>query len=399
MPAQASTIKHHTFQGYMGTLNSGTVALFSTRFVPYSQTFIYDEVRAHERYEIDVFCKERLNTERFPYNEERVYCPPRWAKKIYENVAYWPSFDRQIQRGNYDLIHAHFGTTAVYALPYVWRHDLPFVVTFWGNDVGALIGSQRYEPTRWRYVALAPKIMAASDLMLGVSEELCAWVRQFSGRPDVVKPYRHGVDLSKFHPTSVERAVPEVVMVGRFTEKKGHRYALRAISKALQAGCELHFSLIGSGELEGECRAYVREHGLEDHVTFHGVLSHDETADRLARADIALVPSVVARDHDREGSPTVVKEASASGVPVIGTYHAGIPETVDDGKTGFLVPERNVPALTDRLIALLSNDDLREAFGRAAREKMEREFDLFEQVGSLERHYDQVLRNASVNEK
>jgi glycosyltransferase involved in cell wall biosynthesis len=86
-------------------------------------------------------------------------------------------------------------------------------------------------------------------------------------------------------------------------------------------------------------------------------------------------------------------------VPVIGTYHAGIPETVDDGKTGFLVPERNVPALTDRLIALLSNDDLREAFGRAAREKMEREFDLFEQVGSLERHYDQVLRNASVNEK
>ena len=379
----------------METSSTGRVALFSTRFVPYSQTFIYDEVRAHERYEIDVFCKERLNEERFPYDETRVYHPPGWAEKIYENVAYWPSFDRQIGAGDYDLIHAHFGTTAVYALPYVWRHDLPFVVTFWGNDVGALVGSQRFKPTRWRYVTLAPKIMAAADLMLGVSEELCAWLREFSGRPEAVQPYRHGVDLSKFHPDPAERDVPEVVMVGRFTEKKGHRYALRAVSQAIDAGCDLHLSLIGSGELEAECRAYVREHGLEEHVTFHGVLSHEETAERLAGADIALVPSVVARNHDREGSPTVVKEACASGVPVIGTYHAGIPETVDDGETGYLVPERNVPALADRLITLLNDRERREAFGRAARQKMEREFDLFEQVRTLEQHYDRVLREAT----
>ena len=380
----------------METSSTGRVALFSTRFVPYSQTFIYDEVRAHERYEIDVFCKERLNEDRFPYDEARVYQPPGWAEKIYENVAYWPAFDRQIRDGDYDLIHAHFGTTAVYALPYVWRYDLPFVVTFWGNDVGALVGSQRFKPTRWRYVTLAPKIMAAADLMLGVSEELCAWLREFSGRPEAVQPYRHGVDLSKFHPDPAERDVPEVVMVGRFTEKKGHRYALRAVSQAIDDGCDLHLSLIGSGELEAECRAYVRDHGLEEHVTFHGVLSHEETADRLAGADIALVPSVVARNHDREGSPTVVKEACASGVPVIGTYHAGIPETVDDGETGFLVPERNVPALADRLITLLNDRDRREAFGRAARQKMEREFDLFEQVRTLEKHYDQVLRDASI---
>jgi glycosyltransferase involved in cell wall biosynthesis len=383
----------------MDAPNSGRVALFSTRFVPYSQTFIYDEVRAHERYGIDVFCKERLNPDRFPYDEKHIYHPPGWAETIYENVAYWPSFNRQIQRGGYDLIHAHFGTAAVYALPYVWRHNLPFVVTFWGNDVGALVGSQRFKPTRWRYVTLAPKIMTAADRMLGVSEELCAWLRRFSGRPDVVKHYRHGVDLSKFQSSSAEREVPEVVMVGRFTEKKGHRYALRAVSRTLQAGCNLHLSLIGSGELEGECRTYVREQGIEEHVTFHGVLSHEETARRLSEADVALVPSVVARNHDREGSPTVVKEASASGVPVIGTYHAGIPETVDDGETGFLVPERNVPALTDRLIALLTDEKRRKAFGRAARKKMEREFDLFEQVRTLEEHYDQVREQSSTNEE
>ncbi len=382
----------------MDALSSGTVALFSTRFVPYSQTFIYDEIRAHERYEVDVFCKERLNADRFPYDEERIHHPPAWAEKIYENTAYWPSFDRQIRDGDYDLIHAHFGTTAVYALPYVWRHELPFVVTFWGNDVGALVGSQRYNPFRWRYVWAAPKILKAADLILGVSEELCAWLRRFSGRPEAVTLYRHGIDLSKFQPTSTEREVPEVVMVGRFTEKKGHRYALRAVSRALQAGCNLHLSLIGSGELEDECRTYIREQGIEEHVTFHGVLSHEETAKRLSEADVVLAPSVVARNHDREGSPTVVKEASASGVPVVATYHAGIPETVDDGETGFLVPERNVPALTDRLITLLTDEKRRKAFGRAARRKMEREFDLFEQVRILEEHYDQVREQSSTNE-
>jgi colanic acid/amylovoran biosynthesis glycosyltransferase len=377
----------------MALSSSPTVALFATEFLPYSQTFIHDELRAHERYTAHVFCKVRKNPERFPY--AAWFAPPSWATTLYENVAYWPSFDRRIGAGHYDLIHAHFGTGAVYALPYALRHDIPLVITFWGNDVSALIGSQRYKPTRWRYLAYSTFLFRHADLMLGVSEELCELLRELSGRPEAVRYYTHGIDLDRFQPLAdrPRRDVPQVVMVGRFAEKKGHRYALQAFDRVVRSGRQAHLTFVGDGTLRTWCERYVQAHDLSDAVTFAGVLTAEETAAQLAQADVALVPSVVAHNHDREGSPTVAKEASACGVPVIATWHAGLPEIVDDGETGFLVPERNVPALADRLATLLDDASLRQRFGREARAKMERSFDLHTQVQKLERLYDAVRRS------
>jgi len=369
--------------------SDGLVALFADRFLPYSQTFIYEEIRAHHRYAVDVFCKERRNEDRFPY--ERTFHPTTWiGQRLYENIGYWPQFDRHIRDGSHDLIHAHFGTTAVYALPYVLRHDLPFVVTFWGNDISVLLGTQRFNPKNWRYLAYRRTIMNRADAMICVSTEMSEFVREMSGRPDAIRVWSHGVDLDRFQPQSHENETPEIVMVGRFTEKKGHVYAIRALANVLDAGQDAHLTMIGSGELEPRCRRLVRELALEEHVTFTGVLTPEEVAERLPRADVALVPSVVARNHDREGSPTVAKEASACGTPVIGTCHAGLPAIVEDGETGFLVPERHVEALTDRLLRLLDAPTLRARMGRAARQKMEREFALEDCVAELERLYDEV---------
>ncbi len=369
--------------------SDGLVALFADRFLPYSQTFIYDEIRAHERYAVDVFCKERLNEDRFPY--DRIVHPTTWiGQRLYENVGYWPQFDQKIGARSYDLIHAHFGTTAVYALPYVLRHDLPFVVTFWGNDISVLLGTQRFNPKNWRYLAYRRAIMNRADAMICVSKEMSEFVREMSERPDAIRVWSHGIDLDRFHPLPHENPVPEIVMVGRFTEKKGHAYAIRAFANVIDAGREAHLTLIGSGVLESRCRRLVRELAIEDHVTFTGVLTPEEVAERLPAADVALVPSIVARNHDREGSPTVAKEASACGTPVVGTYHAGLPAIVEDGETGFLVPERHVEALTDRLLRLLDAPDLRTRMGRAARNKMEREFALDDRVAELERLYDEV---------
>jgi len=368
-------------------------ALFSTSFLPYSQTFIHDEVHAHERYVADVFCKERINAERFPYDPTRIHTPGGTvASQLYETLGVWPPFNRVFERNDYALIHAQFGTGAVYAWRYARTHDLPLIVTFWGNDVSALLGSQRYQYRRWRYVFNAPKIFQQADLMLAVSLDLQELVADLSRRPDAVKLYHHGTDLSRYRRADEEREVPHVVFVGRFTEKKGLPYGLRAFAEAIRQGRDARLTLAGGGEQEPWVRRFVRERELEDRVHFAGVITPDEVADLLATADVALVPSVVARDLDREGSPTVIREASASEVPVLGTYHGGIPEAVEDGVTGFLAPERNVPALTDRLITLLDDDDLRRTMGRAGREKMEREYDVRKQVAELEAHYDSVRR-------
>jgi glycosyltransferase involved in cell wall biosynthesis len=379
----------------MSTPTSGKVALFSTRFVPYSQTFIYDEVQSHERYDIDVFCKERLNEEQFPYDETHVHRPPEWAEKIYENIAYWPSFDRKLQRGNYDLIHAHFGTAAVYTLPYVRRHNLPLVVTFHGNDVGDLFGPNRFFPRQWRYWALSSSIFQQADLLLAVSRELAELLGELGADRKKIAVHRLGIDLSKFNRADESRDSPRIALVGRFTEKKGFRYALRACARAFQEGYDAEVIVLGSGELEAELRDIVAENGIQDRVAFRGVVPHDEVAHVLARTDVLLTPSVVTRTHDRDSGIMVAKEASASGVPVIGTYHGGIPSIIDDGETGYLVPERDVPALTDRLTTLLENAALRRRMGKAARDKMEREFDLHDRVRALEQQYDDVLRRSS----
>ncbi|MEP0547240.1 MAG: glycosyltransferase [Rhodothermales bacterium] len=369
-------------------------ALFSTSFLPYSQTFVHDEVCAHTRYVADVFCKERLNADRFPYDPARIHTPGGPVQSgLYERLGTWPPFHRHFEQHDYALIHAHFGTGAVYALPYARRHKLPLVVTFHGNDVAALLGSQRYEPRRWRYVLRAPSIFQQADLMLAVSLELQELLADLSGRPQAVKLHHLGIDLTKFDGGG-ERSVgpPHVVMVGRFTEKKGLIYGLRAFAEARRQGRAARLTVAGGGELKSMLHRFVAEAGLGADVDFPGVLAAAEVAALMRTADVLMAPSVVARDHDREGSPITIREASASELPVLSTVHAGIPQLVEDGETGFLVPERNVPALADRLIALLDDAELRRAMGKAGRAKMEREFDLHKQVAELEAHYDAVRR-------
>jgi glycosyltransferase involved in cell wall biosynthesis len=374
--------------------SDGRVALFAKRFLPYSQTFIYDEIQAHERYTVDVFCTERLNEDRFPY--DRVTVPSAlgsdWlGARLYENVGYWPAFDAALATGDHDLVHAHFGTQGVYALPYVLRHDLPFAVTFHGIDVGDLFGPRRFLPRQWRYWGLSGKIFETADLLLCDSIELAELLIELGAPKDKLQVHRLGVDLSKFQRADEERAVPRVTMVGRFTRKKGFSYALRACARVLgDDDVEGEVVVLGDGELGPELRRIVRNGGIADRVDFRGAVPHDEVARVLARTDVMMCPSVVTRTHDRDSGIVVAKEGSACEVPVIGTYHGGIPSIIDDGETGFLVPERNVDALTDALRTLLTDADLRRRFGRAAREKMEREFSMTDQVRALETYYDRI---------
>src|SRR5262249_18668843 len=146
-------------------------ALFCRIFLPYSETFIYDELAHHQRWSVDVFCRVRRNAERFPYPSVRT--PGGAVRQVaYRLLSYWPSFERSLREGGHRLLHAHFGTSGVYALPYKLRLGLPLVVTFHGYDVGALVGSRRYRPQLWRYWALSRVLFARADVLLCASEEL-----------------------------------------------------------------------------------------------------------------------------------------------------------------------------------------------------------------------------------
>lgn len=360
------------------------VALFNTRFLPYSQTFVYEEIRRHERYAVEVFCGRRLLPERFPFPAVHVGGPR------YRVTRRSAAFDARFRDRGFALVHAHFGTGAVYALPFARRHHLPLVVTFHGYDVPLLASPRRWLPQHLRYALLGPAVLRDMTLALCASTELMELLLAQGVPADRVRVHRLGVDVETFTPGARAPSPVEVVMIGRFVEKKGFEYGLRAFAAAARAEPGIRLTLVGEGEREPALRALADAEGVAARVGFAGVLPPDRVARLLATSHILLAPSVTERSGNRESGLIVVKEASAAGAVPVGTLHGGIPEIIDDGVTGFLVPERDTEALADRLLRLVRDPALRERLSGAAREKMLREYDNRLRVRALERFYDEA---------
>jgi len=360
------------------------VALFSTNFLEYSQTFVHEEVTHHQRYAVEVFCRERMLAERFPFE------PVHVGSLSYGVTRFCPRFHRLFRQRDFALVHGHFGTGATYADPYVRRHRLPFVVTFHGYDVPLLQSAERLLPKHWPYALLARRMLASMTLGLCASQELLELLVDAGVARERLRLYHLGVDLAAFR-RGPHSELPRVVMVGRFVEKKGFEYGVRAFAEALRRGARGELLLVGGGEREPRLRALIDELALGDSVRLLGVLPSGEVARLLATSDVVMAPSVVGIDGNRESGVIALKEGSAAGCAVLGTYHGGIPEIIEDGVTGYLVPERDVRTLAERLHRLLVDRTLVTRMGLAGRVKMEREYDLTKQVAELEQRYDEAI--------
>jgi glycosyltransferase involved in cell wall biosynthesis len=383
------------------------VAVFTTDFLPYSQTFIHDELVGHRRYQADVFCTRRLAASRDGLAAERPHPNVFTGGRIYQASRLSPFFDHRLRSAGYGLIHAHFGGGGVYALPFARRHGLPLVVTFHGYDVPLLASGERLYPKYWLYGLLGPAVLRNLTLALCASRELLEMLRELGVPHDRLRLHPIGIDVDRFarrtwgnderrRPDDPDgRPEPIVAMVGRLVPKKGLAYGLRAFAAVRRRrgarGGEL--VIAGDGPLRAALERIARDEGIAEAVTFAGVLPHAEVARLLGRAAVLIAPSVTTANGDRESGTLVIKEASAAGAVPLATWHGGHPEIVDDGRTGFLVPERHVDALADRLDRLLADPGLRRRMAEAARSKMEAEYDNRLRVAALEEAYDTVWLN------
>lgn len=359
-------------------------AVFSTNFLDYSQTFVHEEVTHHQRYQVEVFCRKRMYPERFPFEPVHVGGP------LYGVTRKSPHFDRLFAGGRFALVHGHFGTGSLYAQPFARRHRLPLVITFHGYDVPLLRSAARFQPQNWPYALLSRGLLHDLTLGLCASRELLEMLADYGVPRERLRLYHLGIDLGAFQPGQ-RKALARVLMVGRFVEKKGFEFGIRAFAACLGQGLRAELVIVGQGPREPLLRDLVLELGVGAAVRFTGALPSREVAALLADADVLMAPSVVGIHGDRESGVIVLKEASASQVAVLGTLHGGIPEVIDDGSTGYLVPERDVGALSARLGELLRDPALRSAMGSAGRAKMERQYDLTRQVQQLERLYDEAV--------
>lgn len=273
-----------------------------------------------------------------------------------------------------DVVVAHFGHNGARAARLKkWRQLKPPIVTiFHGYDVGVPMHAGdlgRYRDL-FRYGTLN---LTVNDLFRRALIE--------AGAPkEKVAVHHMGIDLRNISYTwqSWRGASLQLISVCRLAEKKGVEYSLRALGRLAVEAPQLawHYRVIGDGPLRKRLEALAHALGIAERVSFLGSLAHEDVKQWLRRSHAFVLPSVTASNGDVEGIPVALMEAMAAGLTVVSSDHSGIPELIDDGKTGFLAPERDFETLAHRLHFIAEHPERCEAISREARKKVKAEFDM-----------------------
>lgn len=376
------------------------VAHFRQEFSTSSETFIYDYVSEMQRQGVDthVVTLRRVNEESRPFpNVTVVERPSRWhPRRLWYRAlvpfserkplhAEWPlvrdRLEGALREIQPDVIHAHFGPAGVIMAPVANRLGIPLVVTFYGYDISSL---SRESYWREKYDALWSTVRAVTVL----SDEMKEKAVQLGCPTEKVEVVHLSRNLDAFPFRPPTRPVRNLLFVGRFVAKKAPIDAVQAVKEANSRGTDLHLDMVGNGPLLKETRDYIEAEGLAARVSLRGRVSSNEVKDWMWESDAFLLPSKTAPNGDREGTPTVLVEAQAVGLPCVATRHAGIPEMIPESAHDLLGPEGDVDVLADRLVQLANQsvDSLKD-ITRRGRSKVEKEFDISHEVGKLKKVY------------
>jgi colanic acid/amylovoran biosynthesis glycosyltransferase len=361
-----------------------------------TQTFIYNYVANHRRFRPINLVGERKTEGGFSSPEEDIYVVPRTYPARFSPAwfhtrlrGFEPADGRLLEilrERRAKLIHAHFGTQGVYAVGLKRKAGLPLATTFYGYDVSRLPGEAGWKRAYRR-------LFQDGELFLTEGPRMKARLVELGCPEEKVKIQRIPIPLEKIafraRPPS-EKAV--LLFSGRFTEKKGLLYALEAVLRVRKTRRDFELRLIGDGELREEITSFISRNAMGEYVEWLGFLPYDRYVEEMEKADLFVHPSVTAADGDSEGgAPTTILEAQASGMPVIATFHADIPNVVSPGKSALLSRERDVEGLTANIIALLEDRGRWAEMGRAGRSFVEEFHGIDKSVAELEQKYSALL--------
>ncbi|TLS53472.1 glycosyltransferase [Paenibacillus antri] len=327
-----------------------------------------------KRYEPHVFCGRRINRGELPH----------------EHVAVDPThrqLDARLGRGEFALIHARFGNSGIRMLPFRRKWRVPLVTSFHGCDAP---GTARMRRRR----GALKRLFAEGDCFTVPCEAMKSDLVRHGCPAEKIVVHYSGIDLERF--AFKVREAPDdgtirILYVGRLVEKKGAETLLRAFRHVHQVFPNARLTIVGEGKLKPRLKRLARRLRIWPYVEFLGALPHRAISKQLNEAHIFCLPSRKDRTGNVEGIPNALKEAMASGLPVVSTFHSGIPELIEDGVSGHLVPEDSVGALAGKLIHVVGRPDTWAKLGKNARARVEEDFDAIRQTEKLEKLFDAVI--------
>jgi glycosyltransferase involved in cell wall biosynthesis len=312
------------------------------------------------------------------------YGPNAVAKSAYAS-AYALASVRRFGHQRFDHVLAYWGNHAA-SVAYLFHRntqpDIPFSMFVHARM------DLYHQPA-----FLAEKMLYADNIFL-VCEYNRTYLRQhFPDVYDRIAPsltvHHLGLPLEDIPFHTGERAENRIIAVGNLEPLKGHAGLLRAMAGLRRNGTDAWLDLVGGGPQDGALRKLAAQLGLGDRVQFHGWCSEDRVLALMRNATMLVHPSVAP-----DAMPTVVKEALAVGTPVIASDLAGIPEMLDHGRCGLLIPPGDVPALEQAIARLLADPSRCKALAAAGRAHMEAGFDMWRNGRALADQLRATVRGA-----
>jgi colanic acid/amylovoran biosynthesis glycosyltransferase len=361
---------------------------------------IYRQVKALRGVRTFVVTKEVQNADRFPFRDVEVIPKRRmnllrhgWLKFVERRppIVYrgeYQTLDSLLKKHGADLMHIYFGHTGVHLLPFIEQWDKPCVVSFHGADV-ALKQDVRDYPAKLR------RLFGVVPLVFARSQSLANRLIDLGCPPEKLRINRTGVPLGEF--PFVHRQLPtkngswRVIQACRLIPKKGVATSLRAFAIFKKDNPEAEFFIAGKGPLQPELEMLAAGLGIFKDVHFVGFLSQAKLMELYANAHLFLHPSETSPNQDQEGVPNSILEAMATGLPVAATQHGGIPEAVEHGRTGWLVPEEDHIALANAMQEMARSPRVLIEMGLRGREAVIKRFEQEAQIDQLEWFYEEAI--------
>lgn len=311
---------------------------------------------------------------------------PRLVSNKVFSLTDIPSPSEFTKANNIKIIHAHHGNLGVLLLDFQKKSKVPMVTGFRGKC--ATIKDQPQA-----YIDQLPKLFRTCERFFPVCNYLADRIVELGCPSEKIRVLYGGIDLRKFqYSPSNPKDTRNILAVGRLVEKKGHHTLMKAFSKLRKKYPNATLTIVGSGIYKENILSLASQLHLGSSFRLMDKVHYDKIPNLMHKADIFCAPSLTGKDGDVEGIPNTLKEAMATGLPVISTYHAGIPELVTNEKNGLLVRENNVDKLALALDYMLSHPDQWEKFGSEARKTIENKFNLNKQLKLQSSYYDEILK-------
>lgn len=350
-------------------MKSRRIAIASTNRQRYSETFIQSHLQflAEEvLYLFDGYLPTKFSTDKLKTEHPIV------------------SLESLLKENKIHVVLAEYGPGGAEMATICKALSIPLVVHFHGfdayrNDVINTYGAQ-YKT-----------MFEIAESVIGVSKDMKAQLEKLGCPKDKIHYIPYGIHNEIFNIPN-QSTKKQFVSCGRFVAKKGPQYTIEAFAKAYQQNPDISLVMIGDGELLDECRALAHQKGLQGPINFTGALRQSDISQIFSESICFLQHSFQPENKDKEGTPLSILEAGAAELPVISTLHAGIPDVIENGKDGFLVQEKDIDSMANKILFLSNNPSAAKEMGKHFQNKVLKFY-------SMERYMNDLKALLKINQK